>query len=120
MRYAIIGVGGVGGLLGGLLARSGAPVTFVARGATLRALAASGLHVKSMMGDFSVTRPQLCPSPIELRDVDVAFVCVKGWQLDDVARELAAASQFDGAVIPLVNGVDGTAVVEAAVGALRT
>ncbi|MDZ4755354.1 MAG: ketopantoate reductase C-terminal domain-containing protein, partial [Phycisphaerae bacterium] len=33
---------------------------------------------------------------------------------------LAAASQFDGAVIPLVNGVDGTAVVEAAVGALRT
>jgi len=47
-------------------------------------------------------------------------VCVKGWQLGDIARELAAASRFDGVVMPLVNGVDGAAVVASAVGASRT
>ncbi|MDQ5874894.1 MAG: 2-dehydropantoate 2-reductase, partial [Actinomycetota bacterium] len=38
MRIAVIGAGGVGGYFGGVLARSGEDVTFVARGATLEAL----------------------------------------------------------------------------------
>ncbi|MGH3490841.1 MAG: 2-dehydropantoate 2-reductase N-terminal domain-containing protein, partial [Actinopolymorphaceae bacterium] len=52
---AVLGPGGVGGLLGGLLARAGRRVVFVARPATAQALRENGLTVTSRaFGDFSV------------------------------------------------------------------
>ncbi|MCA1647812.1 MAG: hypothetical protein LC797_20890 [Chloroflexi bacterium] len=48
MRVAVIGAGGIGGLYGGLLARAGHEVAFLARGAHLQAIRANGLAVRSM------------------------------------------------------------------------
>ena len=42
MRIAIMGTGGTGGFFGGLLARAGEAVTFVARGAHLEAIQKTG------------------------------------------------------------------------------
>ncbi len=47
MRIAIMGAGGTGGYFGGLLARAGEDVTFIARGAHLDTIRACGLTVKS-------------------------------------------------------------------------
>ena len=47
MRIVVMGSGGTGGYFGAKLARAGEDVTFVARGAHLSALRASGLRVKS-------------------------------------------------------------------------
>ena len=54
MKVAIVGAGGVGGYFGGLLARAGHDVTFVARGAHLDAIKRNGgLRVESQNdGDF--------------------------------------------------------------------
>jgi len=47
MRIAIVGAGGVGGLLAGLLSRAGRDeVVLVARGATRQAVAAHGLSAE--------------------------------------------------------------------------
>lgn len=54
MRVAILGAGGLGALYGGLLARSGADVSFIARGANLEALRRRGLTVRS---SFTSRRP---------------------------------------------------------------
>ena len=43
MRVTVMGSGGTGGYFGGLLARSGEEVTFIARGAHLAAIRARGL-----------------------------------------------------------------------------
>ena len=48
MKIAIIGTGGVGGYYGGLLAKQGHDVTFIARGAHLQAIQEKGLQVKSI------------------------------------------------------------------------
>ena len=55
MRVAVMGTGGVGGYFGGLLARAGHDVTFVARGAHLAAIQRNGfLAVESTLdGDFN-------------------------------------------------------------------
>ena len=45
MRIAFIGAGGVGGYFGGNLAKAGADVSFVARGAHLAAIRERGLTV---------------------------------------------------------------------------
>jgi len=47
MRIAVVGAGGVGGGFGAALARAGADVSFIARGAHLAAMKAQGLQVRS-------------------------------------------------------------------------
>ena len=55
MRVTVMGSGGTGGYFGGLLARSGEEVTFVARGPHLAALRANGLTVRSrLIGNFTI------------------------------------------------------------------
>jgi ketopantoate reductase len=51
-RIAVYGTGGVGGYFGARLARAGAEVHFIARGAHLQALREHGLRVRSVKGDF--------------------------------------------------------------------
>jgi 2-dehydropantoate 2-reductase len=54
MKIAIIGAGAVGGYYGALMARVGADVSFVARGAHRDAIRANGLRVIGVQGDFTV------------------------------------------------------------------
>ena len=54
MKIAIMGTGGVGGYYGGLLARAGHDVTFIARGAHLEAIGEKGLEIRSVFGDFRI------------------------------------------------------------------
>ena len=59
MKIYIVGSGGAGGYLGGLLARSGKDVTFVARGEHFQAMKEEGLKIKSVPGDFQVKPAQV-------------------------------------------------------------
>src|SRR5437016_11231395 len=77
MRIAIIGVGGTGGYFGGLLARAGEEVTFLARGRQLEALRTHGLTVKSRLaGTFSLP-VHATSDPQEIGPVDLVLFCVK-------------------------------------------
>ena len=66
MKIAIMGTGGGGGYYGGLLAKAGHGVTFIARGANLRAIVEKGLQVKSVFGDFQVLPAQATDKPAEV------------------------------------------------------
>lgn len=48
LKIAIPGAGGVGGYYGGLLAKSGQDVIFMARGANLAAIKGRGLRIQSI------------------------------------------------------------------------
>lgn len=61
-RIAVYGAGGVGGYFGARLARAGADVHFLARGAHLRALREHGMRVRSVTGDFQVPARRYTPS----------------------------------------------------------
>jgi 2-dehydropantoate 2-reductase len=71
-RIAVYGAGGVGGYFGARLARAGADVRFLARGAHLRALREHGLRVRSVTGDFQVRRK---PPMIRLTSARATSCC---------------------------------------------
>ena len=58
MRIAVVGAGGVGGGFGAALAKAGADVTFIARGAHLAAMKSQGLKVQSDRGDIHLVPTQ--------------------------------------------------------------
>jgi 2-dehydropantoate 2-reductase len=107
MRIAIVGAGGVGGLIGGLLARAGGQVAIVARGEQLRAIQAQGLRVDSATrGSFTVTGLEASDDPARLAPADAVLVAVKGWQVKEVAPRLAPLLAPGGVALPLENGVE--------------
>ncbi|GAA4725476.1 ketopantoate reductase family protein [Phytohabitans rumicis] len=103
-NFAVVGPGGVGGLLGAVLARAGHAVQYVARPDTAAALNERGLSVHSaQFGDFHVPAPAV---PRLAGPVDACLVAVKATQLDAALESLPAQAVGDGLVLPLLNGVD--------------
>jgi 2-dehydropantoate 2-reductase len=105
MHIVVMGSGGLGGYFGGLLAQSGADVTFVARGAHLHALQERGLTVRSVNGDFTVS-VQACADPRELLPAGLVLFCVKTYDAAAAAALLQPLVDTQTIVLTLQNGVD--------------
>jgi len=119
MRIAIVGAGGVGGYFGGRLAEAGASVVFIARGAHLEALRRDGLRVESIAGDFVVRPAEATDLVASIGTVDVVLVCVKAWQVPEVAVSLLPMLGPDTVVVPLQNGVEAAGQLASVVGTDR-
>ena len=106
MKIAIMGTGGVGGYYGGLLAKAGKDVTFIARGAHLQAICKTGLQVKSVHGDFQVSKAKATDKPADVGPVDLIIFATKTYQTDEAAKAIKPMVGKDTVVVPLQNGVD--------------
>jgi 2-dehydropantoate 2-reductase len=115
MRIVVMGSGGLGGYFGGLLAQSGADVTFVARGAHLHALQERGLTVRSVNGDFTVP-VQACVDPRALPPAGVVLFCVKTYDAAAAAALLQPVVEAQTIVLTFQNGVDMAADLQTTFG----
>ncbi len=106
MNTLIVGAGGVGGYYGGLLAKAGNDVTFLARGEHARVMRESGLQVKSAGGNFLVKPVRVISSLKEARSPELVLICVKAYDLEDIAREISLIVSDKTLIIPLQNGID--------------
>ena len=106
MRHAILGVGGIGGLIGGALARTGADVVLVMRPETLAGYDGRLAVESAVLGDFEVAVPAV---PRLDRAVDVLWVTTKAPSLESALSSAPPEHVGDGVVIPFLNGVDHVA-----------
>ncbi len=106
MRIAVVGAGGVGGGFGAALAKAGADVTFIARGAHLAAMKSGGLRVNSPRGDAHLVPTQATDDPASVGQVDVVLFCVKLWDVENAGQHIKPLVGPGTAVIPLQNGID--------------
>src|SRR3954464_14797489 len=88
MKIAIVGTGGVGGGFGAALAKAGADVTFIARGAHLAAMKSQGLKVQSSRGDTHLPPTQATGNPAEVGPVDIVLFCVKLWDVESAGERI--------------------------------
>ena len=106
MKIAVVGTGGVGGFFGGLLARAGHDVAFIARGAHLQAMRAHGLVVERPQDSFAIAPAHATDEPAEVGVVDLVLLCVKSY---DLAAAFAIMRPLVGQqtrVLTLQNGVE--------------
>ena len=101
MRIAVLGPGGVGGLLAGALQRAGEQVVVVAREPTAETISVAGLRVGSVtLGEF-VARPHAVARLEE--PVDALIVATKAAGLRGALQRIACEPRL---VLPLLNGLD--------------
>jgi 2-dehydropantoate 2-reductase len=117
VKIAIFGSGGVGGYFGAKLAAAGEDVTFLARGAHLKAMQDGGLHVESPQGSFHLPKVHATDRPQAVGPVDVVLFTVKMYDVDASAATLKPLIGPDTVVITLQNGVEAMDMVAAHVGA---
>ena len=103
MRYAVLGAGGVGGLVGSALAKAGQPVTLLVRPGR-RDQYPEWLSVQSeTLGTFE--------APVQVADrldgqFDVVWLTVMATALEAALSTVAPEKLGDGVVVSLLNGVD--------------
>jgi 2-dehydropantoate 2-reductase len=102
MRYVVLGAGGVGGLVGGALAKAGQPVTLLVR-PDRRDHYPERLTVESeTLGTFE--------APVRVTDrlngqFDAVWITVKATALEAALRAVSPEKLGDGVIVPLLNGV---------------
>lgn len=106
MTVAVLGPGGVGGLVAGVLHRDGVAVKVVAQESTAGVIARRGIRVRSVMfGEFDAS----VPACAHLREpVDVLIVATKAAGLRDALKRIEVEP---GLVLPLLNGLDHIALL---------
>ena len=116
MKIAVMGTGGVGGYFGGLLARAGHPVTFVARGAHLAAIQAQGLLIESSNdGDFTVHGTAL-EDTSNAGPQELVLFTVKMYHNPSAIQAIRPLVGPDTVVLTLQNGIDNGEQLAAAFG----
>lgn len=111
IKIVIVGIGGVGGYFGGLLARryqndGNIEVIFIARGAHLHEIQKSGLRVIKGQDEF-VAVPSLATDDANAVGIaDFIIVCTKAYSLDLAIEQIKPCVGPDTVLLPLLNGVD--------------
>jgi 2-dehydropantoate 2-reductase len=111
-----MGTGGTGGYFGGLLARAGEEVTFIARGAHLEAIRKNGLAIKSVLaGDFTIPA-KATDNTNDIGPVDCVLFCVKAYDNAAAADQIRPLIGSETVVLSVQNGIDNEEQIGKVVG----
>jgi 2-dehydropantoate 2-reductase len=110
MDHAILGSGGVGGLLGAALARAGHNVVLIMRPETLREYKGTLTVESRVLGDFVIDVPA---APRVPAGIDALWVATKNTQLVSALHAASPADVGPATVVPFLNGVDHVDVLRA-------
>ncbi|MDP4178788.1 MAG: 2-dehydropantoate 2-reductase N-terminal domain-containing protein, partial [Bacillota bacterium] len=113
INVAFIGVGGVGGYFGGKMTQlmqereRNLNVFFVARGKHLEEIKRNGLTLDTKQEGILKCYPTMATDNFdELPMLDICYICVKQYDLENVLIKLRPKIGQNTKIIPLLNGID--------------
>jgi 2-dehydropantoate 2-reductase len=114
-KVAVMGAGAVGSFFGGMLARAGADVTLIARGAHLEAMKKDGLFIDSIRFQEKVP-VKASGDPAAVHGAQLVLFCVKSLDTEKTAISMAPHVDPGAVVLTLQNGVDNADKIRAITG----
>ncbi|MFV8369943.1 ketopantoate reductase family protein [Flavobacterium sp. LB2R40] len=112
-RIGILGLGGVGGYFGGLLAKAyfdskAIEIIFIARGETQNAIAQNGLKIISDTNEAIVFPSLVSNNPDEIGNLDYLICATKTYDIESSFESIKNCINNKTIILPLYNGVDAT------------
>ena len=106
MKFAIVGAGAIGGLLGAKLALAGEDVTFIARNKNLAAIAANGFRLIDEAGvEHHAASAKAVGDAAAIGAQDVVLLTVKAHQVKDVLAQLTHLVGPQTMLVTMINGL---------------
>ena len=112
-KIVIVGLGGVGGYYGGMLAKQYADhpdieIYFVARGAHLQKVQENGLTLITEKGTFQVYPTLATDDVTEIGTADYIIMTPKSYDLDATVAQIKPIVGSNTVILPLLNGIDNS------------
>ena len=112
-RIGILGLGGVGGYFGGLLAKAyfesdTIEIIFIARGETQKAIAQNGLKIIADTKELIVFPSLVSNNPDEIGKLDYLICATKTYDIETSFESIKNCITPNTIILPLYNGVDAT------------
>jgi 2-dehydropantoate 2-reductase len=112
-RIGILGLGGVGGYFGGLLAKAYAhsefiEIIFIARGETQKAILANGLKIITDETETIVFPNLVSNDPEVIGNLDYLICATKTYDIESSFESIKSSITPKTIILPLYNGVDAT------------
>ncbi len=113
IKIALLGLGGVGGYYGGLLARKyekdeNVEIYFIARGTHLEKIKKKGIRIISDGDDFFAQPTLATDNPEEIGPVDYLILANKSYDLFNSVESIKPCIGENTVILPLLNGGDIT------------
>ena len=112
-RIGILGLGGVGGYFGGLLAKAyfesdTIEIIFIARGETQKVIAQNGLKIIADTKELIVFPSLVSNNPDEIGKLDYLICATKTYDIETSFESIKNCIIKNTIILPLYNGVDAT------------
>ncbi|TDE43158.1 2-dehydropantoate 2-reductase [Flavobacterium rhamnosiphilum] len=118
-RIGILGLGGVGGYFGGLLAKAyfdsdTIEIVCIARGETQKAVAQNGLKIILDESEMTVFPNLVSNNPNEIGKLDYLICATKTYDIESSFESIKNCIAPNTIILPLYNGVDATERIQIA------
>ena len=112
-RIGILGLGGVGGYFGGLLAKAyfesdAIEIVFIARGEIQKAIATNGLKIITDTTEISAFPSLVSNVPEQIGKLDYLICATKTYDIESSLESIKNCITLNTIILPLYNGVDAT------------
>jgi 2-dehydropantoate 2-reductase len=113
VRYAVVGIGAVGSIIGFVLKNSKEDVVLITKPKQAKILKKKGLTVRGLKSSVKTFRDiDVSSNFSSLKNVDVIFVCVKSTDTENVAKKLKGNLRKETLIISLQNGVRNAKILK--------
>lgn len=112
-KILIVGIGGVGGYFGGLLAHAyhgsqDLSICFMARGENLYTIKQNGLLVSNGNTEMRAFPGIISDDPVDFGEADFIVICTKSYDIKETAQKIESCIGERTVLLPLLNGINST------------
>jgi len=111
MRYAVIGLGAIGSVIGGILAKSDEKVILIGKKNQVEEINKKGLKINGLNNSIFVEKVHASSDLTLIKDSDVVIICVKSQDTKNLADELKKFIKKSALIISLQNGVRNSKIL---------
>ncbi len=116
-RIGVVGLGGVGGYYGAMLAMHNEiaqeyELIFIMRGEGKQKVIEQGLHITTVNGSFTVHPTLVSDTPEIIGSLDLIIFCTKTYDLENAAIQYKPCVHEGTIVLPLLNGVENSEILQ--------
>lgn len=113
MKYAVIGLGAVGSIIGGMIHRYGGDIVLFGKKSQINSLKKEGLEINGFFGTtFKLKNLRLESDFFKLKEIDVVFICVKSQDTEKLANDIKDFINKKAVIVSLQNGVRNKKILE--------
>ena len=112
MKYAVIGLGAIGSIIGGLLTKSGEKVILIGKKNQVEEISKNGIKINVINNTIFVENVQVSTDLSLIKDSDVVIICVKSQDTQNLAKEMKKFIKDSCLIISLQNGIRNSKILK--------